>query len=204
MPVPFIEERFPVNVSEGSKGGPGFNTTVFTSQSGFEQRNSNWANSRAQYDVSYGIRDKVDLDAVLAFFFVMRGRATGFRFKDWGDYQITNGNIGTGTGAQTIFQIVKKYTVGANTYTRTINKIVTGTLQVFVNGVLQTLTTHYTVNMNTGVITFVTAPPNGQAVTVTCEFDVPVRFDVDSLPISWEAFEIEGSEGILLVEVRIA
>lgn len=204
MPLPFLEERFPEAVSEGSKGGPGFNTTIFTSQSGFEQRNSNWATSRASYDVAFGIRDEQDLADVLEFFYVMRGRATGFRFKDWGDYRITNGNIGTGDGVDTTFQIVKKYTVGANTYTRTINKIVTGTLQVYVNSVLQVLTTDYTVNMNTGLITFTSPPGNGLAITVTCEFDVPVRFDIDNMPISWEAFQIQSASGITLVEVRIA
>ena len=202
MPTPFLEERFPESVSEGSKGGPGFSTTVFTSQSGFEQRNANWANSRAQYDISYGIRSKADLDDVLDFFFVMRGRATGFRFKDWGDYQITLGNIGTGDSVEDTFQVVKKYVVGSNTYTRTITKIVTGTVEVRVNNVVVD-PGDYTLNLNTGVLVFDT-PPGAFAITITCEFDVPVRFDVDNLPISWEAFEIESAEGILLVEVRIA
>lgn len=205
MPTPFIEERFPVYVSEGSKGGPAFNTTIFTSQSGFEQRNANWATSRASYDVAFGIRDEDDLADVLEFFYVMHGRATGFRFKDWGDYRIVNGNIGTGDGVETTYQIVKKYSVSSNTYTRTITKIVANTLEVYVNDVLKTLTTDYTVNMNTGVIVFEAGdiPGVGEAVEVNCEFDVPVRFDIDEMPISWEAFQIQSASGINLVEVRI-
>jgi len=204
MPTPFLEYQFPAYVSEGSRGGPGFSTTVFTSQTGFEQRNSNWSLSRAQYDVSYGIRSKEDLDDVLDFFYVMRGRATGFRFKDWGDYQIAEGNIGTGDGSEDTFQIVKKYTVSSTTYTRTITKIVANSLVVKVNGMTKTVITDYTVDMNTGVIVFESGdiPAMGEEVTVTCEYDVPVRFDVDQLPISWEAFQIESADGIALVEIR--
>ena len=206
MPQSFLEERFPVYVSEGSKGGPGFNTTIFTSQSGFEQRNANWATSRATYDVAFGIRDEDDLADVLEFFYVMHGRATGFRFKDWGDYRIVDGNIGTGDGAEDTYQIVKKYTVNSNTYTRTITKIVANTLIVRVNDVVKTLTTDYTVDMNTGIITFGVGdiPGAAEAVEVDCEFDVPVRFDIDDMPISWEAFQIQSASGITLVEVRIA
>jgi len=55
------------------------------------------------------------------------------------------------------------------------------TLLVYVNGVLQTLTTHYTVSLNntTPTITFVTAPTNTYPVTATYEYYMPVRFDGD-------------------------
>lgn len=200
MPTAFLEEQFPASVSEGSKGGPGFNTTVFTSQSGEEQRNQNWAQSHAEYDVSYGIRSKADLDLVLAFFYVMRGRITGFRFKDWGDYILTDEEIGLGTGGSVAYQVTKTYSVGSNDYVRNIKKLVAATVVVKWNGVTKTETTHYVVNYNTGVITMTV--PAAQVITVSCQFDVPVRFDVDKLPISWEAFQIESADGIALVEVK--
>lgn len=200
MPTAFLEEQFPASVSEGSKGGPSFNTTVFTSQSGEEQRNQNWEESRAMYDVSYGIRSKEDLDLVVAFFYVMRGRITGFRFKDWGDYICDDEEIGLGTGGSVAYQTTKTYSVGSNEYVRNIKKLVDDTVVVKWNDVVKTETTHYVVNYDTGVITMTV--PNAEVIKVSCQFDVPVRFDVDKLPVSWEAFEIESSDGIALVEVK--
>lgn len=209
MPVAFIEQRFPEDISYGSKGGPTFYTSVYTAASGYEQRNINWESSRGKYDISYGIKDKADMDVVLNFFYAMRGRATGFRFKDWTDYKLTQGLIGVGTGALTTFQITKKYTVGSETYTRVLRKIVAPVVgppailfQVYVNDVLKTIVTDYTVNYNTGIITFTTPPPAGHTVKVTCEFDVPVRFDIDELPITLESFELETLDSIPLIEIK--
>lgn len=216
MPIAFLEQRFPPNISYGSKGGPEFNTTVFEAASGYEQRNVNWEYARCRYDVSHGIKTKEDMDEILDFFYVVRGKATAFRYKDWSDYQLTMENIGTGDGVQTQFQITKKYTAGAETYTRTLRKIVAAftppahpaagwddpavEFKVYVNDVLQT--TGYTVNNNTGVITFSSAPALGHSVKVTCEFDVPVRFDTDKMDITLEAFELEVWDSIPLVEVK--
>lgn len=216
MPIAFLEQRFPPNISYGSKGGPEFNTTVFEAASGYEQRNVNWEFARCRYDVSHGIKTKEDMDEILDFFYVVRGKATGFRYKDWSDYQLTQELIGTGNGAQTQFQIIKKYTAGSEVYTRTIRKIVAAftppahptegwddpavEFRVYVNDVL--VTSGYSVNYNTGVITFVSAPTSGHTVKVTCEFDVPVRFDTDKMDITLEAFELEVWDSIPLVEIK--
>lgn len=205
MPVPFVEVRFPENISYGSAGGPKFKTDVFTAASGFEQRNSVWAEARAEYNVAHGIKDKADMDDLIKFFFNMRGKATGFRFKDWADYEARSQQIGVGTGTQTVFQIVKTYTTGAQTYTRALRKIVDGTLAgLTVNAVTQTLGVDFTLNVNTGEITFVTPPANTHPIAFSVvEFDVPVRFDTDHMPISIEAFEVESWGAIPLVEVRV-
>lgn len=202
MPVAFVEERFPSDISYGSKGGPSFKTSVFESSAGMEQRNREWSKARCRYDVSHGIRDKVDMNNILDFFYNMGGKATGFRFKDWADYKLTNGNIGTGNGVLVAFQIVKKYTVGLNVYTRDIRKPVAGTFTVLVNAVAQTPGVDYTVDTTTGIITFAVAPAVGHAVVVSCEFDVPVRFDTDEMFITQEAFELESWDEIPLVEIR--
>lgn len=200
----FIEDRFPTEISFGSSGGPGFLTDVFTASSGSEQRTLLWSESRAEYNITYGIRDKVDMDAVIAFFLNVRGRGIGFRFKDWADYQIATQTIGTGDGVKTAFQLIKTYTTGSNTYTRTIRKPVSGTLTgVTVNGVAKVSPTDYTVDYTTGVLTFVTPPANTHVVAVAaCEFDVPVRFDIDKLPVVHDAWQIESLSSIPLVEIR--
>lgn len=207
MPIqPFLEVRIPESISEGSKGGPGFATDVFESETGFEQRNSKWEFARCRYDISYGIRSKDDMDTVLEFFYNMRGRATGFRYKDWTDYILDDGLIGIGDGAEDTFQIIKVYNAGNNIdYTRQLKKIVdTDTFVVTVDGTPQTPITDYDVNLNTGVIEFAPAaiPASMKEIRVTCEFDMPVRFDVDQLMITSENWEVESLDSIPLVEIR--
>lgn len=209
MPTAFVEQRFNVDISYGSKGGPSFNTTVFEATSGYEQRNINWSQARCVYDVSQGIRDKTDMEEILEFFYAMRGKATGFRYKDWADYQLTQELIGTGDGTKTAFQIIKTYSAnGSAPYVRTIRKIVAPDanipLQVYVNDVLKTVTTDYTVDLNTGIITFTAAPSASATIKVTCEFDVPVRFDTDQMTITEEAWNLETWDDIPLVEIKTA
>ena len=92
----FVEEQFPTDISYGSSGGPEFSTDIVTAQSGHEQRNSNWAEARARYNVAHGVKSQTQLDALIAFFRARKGRACGFRFKDWIDYKASNQLLGQG------------------------------------------------------------------------------------------------------------
>ena len=169
-----------------------FQTDITVGKGGHESRNAIWQDPLLMFNASSGIKDRDDVATLEAFFYSVRGRETGFLLKDLNDYQIpqsgtTAQSIGTGNGVTTTFQIVKLYTDAlSQVHTRTITRISTTNshLKVYVNGALQTYTTHYTSNKTTGVITFVTAPPNGHAVTITLDlFWVPVRFDTDILPV---------------------
>lgn len=206
MTSTFVEQQFPSDISYGSKGGSGFSTSVFETTSGYEQRNINWSKSRGEWDISYGVRDKGDMDAVVNFFMAMQGKAYAFRFKDWADYQITNQQIGTGDGTTLAFQLVKVYGVGTQTYVRTIKKPVSGTmLAILVNGAPASVS-NYSVDYTTGIITFAAghAPGAGYAVVVTyCEFDIPARFDTDKLDVSQDHFNAEQWQGIKISEVRL-
>lgn len=210
MPAPFHEVLFPENISYGSSGGPGFKTSVFTADSGYEQRNIDWSSTRAKYQASHAIKNQDQMDELTAFFFNRKGRAYGFRFKDWNDYRIAQQVIGTGNGTQTEFQIVKTYTSAQTesgesyTYTRVITKPVWDSVAGVTVGVsVKTSPTDYTVDYTTGKITFTTPPPNGQAITIgAAEFHVPVRFDVDELEATHEFWNTQSWPNIPLVEVR--
>jgi uncharacterized protein (TIGR02217 family) len=203
MAETFIEVQFPTDISYGSKGGSGFNTSVFTTTAGFEQRNINWSKSRAEFDIGYGVRDFADMTNVVNFFMAMQGKAYSFRFKDWADFYLTNQQIAVGDGVTKVFQIIKTYTAGSSTYTRTINKPVAGTLQaILVNG---SPVTSYTLDTTTGLITFSNAPVANAPIVVTyMEFDIPCRFDVDKLDVSQDYFNAEQWQGIKVIEVRLS
>ena len=205
----FHDTRFPVNISRGARGGPERRTQIVELSSGDEERNATWSDSRRRYDVAYGIRKADDLAAVVTFFEARGGRLYGFRFKDWSDYKSslpsvatsrTDQSIGTGTGTLKTFQLVKRYTSGAQTWTRTITKPVAGTLLVALNGVNQA--SGWTVDALTGIVTFTVAPGNGVAVSAGFEFDVPVRFDSETMDVTLDFERLGSIDSIPLVELR--
>lgn len=178
----FHEVRFPVEIALGATGGPEFSTSVVVTAGGFERRNAGWAVPRGRWDVGSGVKEAADTAALIAFFRAREGRAHGFRFRDWADYRATAQSLGTGTGALTTFQLVKRYASGPTTAVRTISKPVSGTVALYLNGVAQG--SGWTVDTATGVVTFGTAPGSGVAVTADFEFDVPVRFDADAMDLT--------------------
>ncbi|MFI0397258.1 phage distal tail protein, Rcc01695 family [Paracoccus jiaweipingae] len=205
----FHEVRFPDNISRGARGGPERRTQIVELASGAEERNASWANSRRRYDVAYGIRRADDLAAVVAFFEARNGRLHGFRFKDWADFKSClpsqtpspiNQPIGTGNGSATLFQLTKRYTSGAQSWTRAITKPVAGTVTIALNGTPQA--SGWSVSTTTGLITFATAPAAGVAITAGFEFDVPVRFDTDALDVTLDLERLGSITSIPLVEIR--
>lgn len=200
----FDEVRLPEDIERGARGGPSFNTTVAAIDSGFEKRNINWTRERNNWNLGYGIQDKAGYTRITNFFRLRRGRAYGFRFKDWSDFEIMAGNIGTGNNSDTEFQIRKQYTDALRTYNRPIQKIVAGSYTVFVNSVEQTEVTNYSIDLNTGVVTFTSAPGNGLPITITCEFDIPVRFDTDEMDLDIQLIEAGQVPNIPIVELPLA
>lgn len=198
----FTEVRFPTDIAYGSSGGPEYSTDIVITHGGYEQRNANWAQARARYNVAHGVKSQAQLDALIAFFRARKGRADGFRFKDWSDYQATGQLIGTGDGAETEFQLVKSYESGSVTETRTITKPVAGTVGIYFDEVLVD-GGDYSVDAASGLVTFVSPPDEDVAITADFEFDVPVRFDTDRLSASLDDYGSQSWGNIPLVEVRV-
>ena len=154
------EIRFPVEISYGSTGGPGYSTDISETKSGQETAILEWSKARHRYDAEYGPRTQAQLESVIALFHVVRGRGYGFRFKDWADFlscavatapAATDQTLGTGDGATLTFQLIKTYSYSGDTYARTITKPVAGTTLVSIQGVPDT---RWAVSTITGVVTF--------------------------------------------------
>lgn len=210
----FPTYRLPPTLEAGMRGGPAFYNVIQESISGVEQRVQVWAKCRGRWECSYPIADldtaNSDFRAVIALYRASLGSLRAFPFKDWGDYQLSSEKIGTGDGADTTFQITKTYdpsniilnTPGSVTYVRDIYLPISG-LVVKVNNVTKTIVSDYTIG-STGIITFTSAPANGHDITVTGEFDVPVRFDIgagDPLPISVNEANLAQIESFSIREV---
>jgi uncharacterized protein (TIGR02217 family) len=220
----FAEIRLSDDVERGAVGGPGFKTRILTLDSGHERRNIDWEKVRGSWDISYGLM-KMDDDVldttvhdIRDFFYAREGAAHGFRFKDWSDFEIgdpanpttDNQQIGLGDDSTVLFQIFKRYSSGGINYDRPVVKIVSGTVNVLLDNVPQADPGDYSIDLNTGLITFVSPPastggsgPSGEEVVeVALEFDVPVRFEDDHLQITTQIFNAGSVPALQLIELR--
>lgn len=168
----FLDIRFPDNISYGGTGGPNFSTDVVVVESGFEQRNVNWAAARHSYDVSHAARTQAEVEELIAFFRVAQGRAHSFRYKDELDYSATvaNGLLGTGVGTGLpTYQLYKKYTNSAGASTRKITRPVSGTLSAYRGASPITIGAgagNIAIDNATGIVTFV-ADASSAATAIT-------------------------------------
>lgn len=176
----FHEVRLPEYIEKGATGGPGFNTTISEMSSGYEKRNMNWSQARASYDIAYGVKNQSDIRTVLAFFYARRGRAHGFRFKDWTDFFTFASPIGTGNGVLDTYQLTITY----GDYVRIIKKPVAGTVKIYLDGIFTPL--GWSADTTTGIVTFDDPVSDTTVITADFQFDVPVRFDTDNLQLSLE------------------
>ena len=60
----------------------------------------------------------------------------------------------------------------------------------------------WTVDISTGMVTFMSPPSVGANLTSGFEFDVPVRFDTDDLPVTLDIERLGSITSIPLIEVR--
>lgn len=166
----FHEVLFPTDISYGSSGGPKWNTSVWSADSGFEARVQGWSSTRAEYDVSFGVRDEAQAEALTNFFMCRQGRAFGFRFKDWNDHKVEDVHLGEGDFATTQYQLVKTYVDvrgDGSSFNRPLKKIEWGSEHgVTVNGVALSRDINndqfYSLDYNLGVLTLGKPMAGGQ------------------------------------------
>ncbi len=210
----FHDIRFPTAISMAASGGPERRTDIVVLGSGYEERNSRWADSRRRYDAGYGVKTLDELHTVLTFYEERRGALYGFRWKDVSDWKSCaplaqptahDQAVGTGDGATAQFQLVKQYGQAFAPWQREVRKPVAGTVQVAVDAAAMAVGTEVTVDATTGVMIFAPSaiPAIGARVTAGFEFDVPVRFDSDRLEINVMGFKHGAIPSIPIVEVRL-
>ena len=127
----FIDIRLPEDVERGMRGGPEFRTNVTPLDSGREQRNIVFEQPRNKWNVTYGImaienddtRERC-IEDIKSFFYIVQGKALGFRFKDWSDFCLFRQSIGNETTTEPL-QIYKRYDFGSYFYDRNLTRVVT-------------------------------------------------------------------------------
>jgi uncharacterized protein (TIGR02217 family) len=77
---------------------------------------------------------------------------------------------------------------------------VAGSVRAALGGVEQS--SGWSVDPTTGLVTLAAPPSSGVAVTAGFEFDVPVRFDSDTLDVTLDIERLGSITSIPLVEIR--
>lgn len=206
----FDDVAYPLPLGLDTKISPAFSTSVTTTASGFERRNSLWSDARLSFDVGPGIRSEQDLGILLGFFRARRGPARAFRLGDPSDFS-SNGMtgcptagdqlLGLGDGVTSNFALIKRYGPDDDAQIRRITRPRSGSVAVSVNGVAQA--TGWTLGP-LGMVQFAAAPAAGAVIRAGFLFDVPVRFEQDRLDISGLTFMAGEAPSVPLIEVREA
>ncbi|CAJ3065643.1 Uncharacterized conserved protein [Burkholderia pseudomallei] len=179
MATTFLESpRFPDNIAFGATVGPTYLTAVNQVYSGRDSRIVAWTQARIKFEVGRRCMNAADTATLDAFFRTVKGRAYGFRIKDWTDY--ADGNVGvlTAQSALGVYQLGKLYSNGALSETRLIQKPVAGTVVVTRNG--SAYGGSYSLDTTTGLVTLqpiasqsVTAVTVGTTTQVTLAAAIP-------------------------------
>lgn len=186
--------RLELNESFGTTTTLQFNNKILKTGHDYEQRIIPWEKPLLSFNISKTILNQAELDYLISFFQITKGQSGYFRFKDYTDYSVTKTDFYTDLGITTRgivapkpdglnkkFQIVKVYYLQdtQSACFRPITRIDERTpVTVSING---TLVNDFSVNHNTGVITFVDAPANQSDIGVDCEFEIWCRFEQDNL-----------------------
>lgn len=168
-----------------------YSTSIVNADGGEEDRNANWAAARRTWRIEATRLTDELIEKLEMHFHMTRGRWKTFLFKDRADFnhwQVSTSAgaiaIGTGDAADTTFQLVKLYGSGADQRSRTITNPISGTVSIYLDAVLQTEATDYTIDYETGIVTFTAAPGGGVAITAKFQFRTRARFAADKLPLA--------------------
>ncbi len=142
-----------------------------------------------------GIRTREQMAEVIAFFRARKGRAYGFRFRDWTDFEATDQAL-VATADPLVWKLAKTYASGPSADLRLITKPEAGSVLVRVSGAL---VPGISVDHLAGIVTFLSAPPLAQPYA-DFRFDVPCRFDTDHLPVVASAYHLQQVSSIAIVE----
>ncbi len=214
--------RLPISIERGATSGRRRNTTVLSNKSGFESRNRDWVKRRGEWNLATGVQSADDILLIRDLHDLVGGRADGWLLVDPSDHFIgdpddpdsTGGNqlIGTGDDVETDFLFTKLIDIpgsGIPTYAHRIFKpLDNGTWSVLIDGIIQV--TDFTIDFDTGIVTFYPAPAGGQLIGIAGEHAYPVRFDIDMIEVVMEQFTDDDTDvdlaavgDIPVVELRL-
>jgi len=159
-------------------------TDVVDYDTGKEQANQVWSRPKRFWTLPYNVMLRKYRDKLIELFDRAHGGYNIFLFEDPYDYEcaLTECSI-TAIAAQTEFQLIKTY-YGSESETWDENKTRIQPGSIFppivkVDNVEKTEDVDYTLDDDTGIVTFGAAPGAEAVITANYRFYYPVRFNTD-------------------------
>ena len=156
-------------------------TLVSQTESGREVRVALRSLPLFEWDLPFGILRAADQTAFWGFYNACSGGYDTFLFDDKSDDFAQGARLGVGDGATTQFQFVRSY---AGLFVEPRLDIQQSPIppNIYLNGVLQS--SGYSISyLNSGRVTFTTAPGSGTVITADFYFYWRVRFKEDQLQL---------------------
>jgi hypothetical protein len=212
--------RLPLEVSFGARGTHGrFLTDVVITRNGRVDRNVVRSQGKGIWQIRKQIDTEQEREDVIDLLYTRFGRGTGFRMRDWTDYELINEPLiqnysESDSPTPTEIQLAKIYSKGGSQYVRKITRPVdpdVWTDETFRNGdpVVFRLQRNgvrlgegigspegYTIDYSTGIVTLQEPLQPGDDITIEkALFHVPVILDTDDP--DWEIAEKVGDDTFL-------
>lgn len=181
----FIDQRINSRYRMGFVGGPAWNTLKVELANGRQRRKKQWSMPHHRYTANYATLNELEKNELLSAFMVAGGSFSAFRFLDYNDFRATSELIGVGDGTSNPLQLVKTYSFGSSSFTRTITLPLNPV--IYVDGIEEP---GVTVDQLTGMVAPDSAWPTDSLVTWTGTFDVRVCFANDFNPFTSPASNI--------------
>lgn len=183
--MPFLEERITTAVRRGTSGGPtASRRKVYNEAGGLAGQVFLRSQPLHRYRFDFGNKLLDGAEAVRDFFYVVMfgapggGGYTGFRVRDWNDYQLTQAKSRLVFISGTEWQIYRRYAAGAGEFVRKVKKTEAGTEIIYRTRAAVVTVATAAVNANTAIAT-ITGHLGGDTYTCAGNFDVPVTFSSD-------------------------
>ncbi len=203
--TPISESVFMPPAGFQTSGGPGWKTEIVQLASGAETRNALWANPLRKWQlagvpVSFG-----EAQNLIRFFNARRGSHQGFLFRDpFGYSSAAPGEavtpydemLGLGDGVETEFRLSLD---DGGEVPRVISRPVSDSVRIAVDGVE---IVDFTLEPDTGLVTFSTPPEPGAIITAGFDYLLPVRFETDRIDLSQTSHGAYQLVRLALREVR--
>lgn len=197
MALTFVDTNFPSNLTVGLQSNIFFNTVEVTTPfaiSDLFENGVQYGRLQYQFDASQMEIGGAEMAELKEFF--IKYRYKSFRLRDPLEYEVESELFATGDSSTVSFQLYTNYDTVQKPITKPVDD---ANFKIYINAIEQTETTHYSVDYNTGIVTFVSAP-GVLPLTWDGIFDIHVRFDIDSLQASVTGLRRGNFTGIGMIE----
>lgn len=170
-------------------------TEITPLRTGGEYRNAGWKYKQMKFSANYALLTQQAQEEVTSAFYAANAMLYLFRYRDYGDFRVTDSPLTVVVGTKTPVQLTKRYTFGPAYADRLLQAVNKATVKSAGGAVITG-----TLDTELGIFTPAANWPVG-IPTWSGTFDVWVRFNSDEFDMTLHSLDIATTD-IELVERR--